>query len=120
VTPEEDTVWMPGPDAGTYFTWPVRTLWEQAADLVTEEVPVTSLSAHNSVWWFESGPPTLTQFVDRARRMLDADLSFPVLLAKNGWVLDGGHRIAKTLLLGKPMILIKRFLLMPRGFTKHV
>ena len=34
----------------------------------------------------------------------EADLSFPIILAANGEVMDGRHRIAKAALEGRPTI----------------
>jgi hypothetical protein len=45
--------------------------------------------------------PTVRAVVAHARLMLDAGVSFPVILGPDGRVMDGMHRIARVLLGGR-------------------
>lgn len=47
------------------------------------------------------------------KRVLDADLSFPIILDDDGYVMDGRHRIAKSLFQGEKDIKFVRFDLTP-------
>jgi hypothetical protein len=42
--------------------------------------------------------------VEHIRLIEAADLSFPIILASDGRVMDGMHRVAKALLLGRAVI----------------
>lgn len=54
------------------------------------------------------GPAAVRAVVDHARRIIDADLAQPVILASDGQVLDGMHRIAKAALDGRVAVLAQR------------
>ena len=43
------------------------------------------------------------------KNVLEADMSFPIILDEDGWVMDGRHRIAKALLEGHEKIKFVRF-----------
>lgn len=53
---------------------------------------------------------SLLSFVEHMRQVNKANLKYPIIIAENGNVLDGQHRIAKALLTGEnsiPYVLIK-------------
>jgi len=56
---------------------------------------------------------TLRDFVSNMQRVIDADLSYPIILDNDGYVMDGRHRLAKALLEGKKTIKAVRFDEMP-------
>jgi hypothetical protein len=66
-------------------------------------------------YWFDgsTAAPTVRAVVEHARLMLDADLSFPVILGPDGRVMDGMHRIARAMLEGKTEVSAVRFLALP-------
>lgn len=51
----------------------------------------------------------LRDFVQHAKMVNDADLSYPVLMNQDGHIIDGRHRLAKALLTGAKTIKVKRF-----------
>ena len=54
-------------------------------------------------------PDTTREFVEDVRKVNNADLSCPIILDDEGYVMDGRHRIMKSLLQGKKKILAVRF-----------
>ncbi len=56
-----------------------------------------------------AGHPTVREVVGHLRLVLDADLSHPVILGSDGRLMDGMHRIARTLLEGRAEIAAVRF-----------
>ncbi|MFA7249066.1 MAG: hypothetical protein WC273_05475 [Dehalococcoidia bacterium] len=49
------------------------------------------------MYWFDSdNPPTCRSVVEHAQRIAAADLSDPILLSPDGWVIDGMHRVARA------------------------
>ena len=78
-------------------------------------VTVDSVREVDTVYWFDSSTaaPTVRAIVEHARLMLDADLSFPVILGPDGRVMDGMHRIARAMLEGTKEVSAVRFLTLP-------
>ena len=52
---------------------------------------------------------TLRSFVEHVRSVIDADMSYPIILNEDGEVIDGRHRLAKAMLEGHETIKVKRF-----------
>ena len=47
--------------------------------------------------------------VEHMRRILDADLKYPIILSSDGWVMDGCHRLAKALAEGRETVTVVQF-----------
>ncbi len=94
--------------------WRVADLWQAAASVPVEALALSDLSEVTclSGWWWEP-EPTFVNFVDHCRRVLDADLAYPILLGPRGEVLDGMHRIAKAMVHDVENILVQRLATMP-------
>lgn len=89
----------PGP--GGLDAWDVDRLVALSAELPVVKVSLSAFAELDTTYWFKDGQsPTVRAIVEHARLMQVADLSFPVILAAEGRVMDGMHRIAKALLLG--------------------
>lgn len=60
---------------------------------------VDSVREVETVYWFDGSiaVPTVRAVVEHARLMLDADLSFPVILGPDGRVMDSMHWIARAI-----------------------
>jgi hypothetical protein len=92
-----------GPDG--LDAWDVDRLITLSVELPVLKVPLSSFTELDSDYWFKDGQsPTVRAVVDHAQLMLAADLSFPVILAADGRVMDGMHRIAKALMLGRSTV----------------
>ena len=90
--------------------WYVETIWRAAADLPAQDVRVADIREVDEDCWFHGGPATVRADVEHARSLLDADVSRPVILAADGQVLDGMHRIAKAILDGRETVRAQRLL----------
>jgi hypothetical protein len=88
--------------------WYIETIWSAAEGLPAEEVLVAHIQEVDEDCWFRGGPATVRAVVDHTRRIVDADLTRPVILAADGQVLDGMHRIAKAILAGHDTISAQR------------
>lgn len=98
------------PVAGGRGYWLAERLWTLARDLPVREVPIASIAEFDQDCWFGIGrPPTCKAVAEHARRIYDADLAYPVILAADGGLMDGGHRIAKAWLLGHATIAAVQF-----------
>ena len=98
----------PGPSG--LDAWDVDRLIRLSAGLPVLKVPLSSVGEIDSDYWFKDGQaPTVRAVVEHVRLMQEADLSFPVILAADGRVMDGMHRLAKALLLGHKTVDAVRF-----------
>ena len=88
--------------------WHIESVWEAARDLPVEDVSVGSIRELDEDCWFTGRPATVRDVVEHARRIQGADLGLPVILASDGQVLDGMHRIAKACLLGRATVAAQR------------
>ena len=90
--------------------WFVSRLIEKAKDLPVETMPITGLN----IYRLHPNIENMKSFVGHIQAVLDADLSYPIILDEEGYVMDGRHRIAKALLEGKETIDFVRFEETPR------
>jgi hypothetical protein len=94
-----------------FDAWDVERLIELARDLPVRSIAVESVNELDTEYWFEGSDavPTVRNVVEHARLMLEADLSYPIILGYDGRVMDGMHRIARALLEGHAEISAVRF-----------
>lgn len=94
--------------------WWTDRLWALATDLPVQRVEVASIPELEIDCWFgERHVPTIREVAGHARRIFDADPSYPVILCAEGRLMDGGHRLAKALLAGAVEIDAVRFPVTP-------
>jgi hypothetical protein len=83
------------------------SIWAMADGKPSISVAIEDLNILDEVVWF-GGPnnvrPTVRRIAQHARDILDADLSYPIIMTRSGDVLDGAHRIAKAYLAGNDVI----------------
>jgi hypothetical protein len=101
-----------GPDV---HIWDVDRLVELSRNLVTENVPLAAIREIDEPYWFQptGDEPTCRRVLEHARLALEADLSFPIILSAEGWVMDGMHRVGRALLFGHTEIRAVRFKIDP-------
>jgi hypothetical protein len=93
--------------------WHIETVWQAARDLPVEDVPVDTIREIDEDCWFDGRPATVRAVVDHARRIEEADLELPIILAVDGQVLDGMHRVAKAVLRGRGTVPARRLAVDP-------
>ena len=102
----------PGPHG--LDAWDIDTLIRLSSGLPVVQLPLTAIAELDTDYWFKDGQtPTVRAVVEHARLMHDADLSFPVIRAADGRVMDGMHRIAKALMLGRETVDAVQFTVTP-------
>jgi hypothetical protein len=79
--------------------------------LPVERVPIDSISEIDTEYWFDGSAeiPTVRKVAEHARLIAEVDMSYPIILGHDGWVMDGMHRIARALLEGRDEIEAVRF-----------
>ncbi len=107
---------------GEQLVWYVERLWELARDLPrdlpVEDVPIEEVLGYLEAPW---GPvrPTPAEAARYAGRIFSVDLSYPIIFAAEGYVMDGTHRIAKAFALGLPSIKAVQFPATPEPDERH-
>ena len=100
------------PSENGYYAWDVDKLVEKAKHLKSAMVKLKDIQELDENYWY-AGPdsnPTVRSIADHLRLIEEADLKYPVILSKDGRIMDGMHRVAKAYLLGHNSIKAVRFL----------
>ena len=86
------------------MAWDVDRLIRLTKHSPRIHVALTSIRELDEPFWSEDDNPTWRAFVEHARLIEVADLSFAIILSSDGRVMDGMHRVAKAALLGRATI----------------
>lgn len=91
--------------------WDVDRLIALSRELPREQVPLSAIRELDQVYWFDDDyhRPTCRAVLLHVRLIQEADLSYPIILASCGRVMDGMHRVAKAELEGRDSIEAVRF-----------
>jgi len=87
--------------------WDVTKLWRLAAKLPVKQVKVSEL-AHNL-----EGEVKMADLADYFCDVMASDLQYPIILAPDGVIMDGYHRLVKALVLKETTIRVQQFDVMP-------
>ena len=88
--------------------WRITRLIQLALELTSFDIPLKQFSIYNLVPTFEGNSPT-KQFIDYIKRIHEVNLSYPIILDDEGFVMDGRHRVFKALLENAESIKAVRF-----------
>lgn len=87
------------------MAWDIDRLVALTKHSARIHVPLTAIRELDASFSSEQeGTPTWRAVVEHARLITAADLSFPIILSSDGRVMDGMHRVAKAVLLGRATI----------------
>lgn len=86
------------------LAWDVDRLVHLTAHFPVRAVPLAAIREIDGPVFGEDEPPTWRAFVAHAQLMEAAELRYPVILAADGAVMDGMHRVARALRDGHPSI----------------
>ena len=82
------------------YVWYTERLWRLAKHLPVKSIPIENVPEFDINCWFdEKNAPTCRAVAVHAKRIYEADLSHPIILSAEGFLMDGGHRLAKAWLL---------------------
>ena len=92
------------------FFWWTERLWVLARDLPVITVNLDGIKEfEENCWFLKLEDATCKAVAKHAKRIVDADLSFPIILSSEGLLMDGGHRISKAWLNGSTEIRAVKF-----------
>lgn len=86
------------------LAWDVDRLVELSKDFPRQRVRIEALGELDRPWSGDGDAQTWREMIAHIKLIDECDLSFPIILAANGEVMDGRHRIAKAALLGREEI----------------
>ena len=100
---------------GRNLIWDVDRLVALSAKFPRINVPISSLRELDEPYWFsgENLAPTCRAVADHARLIADTDLRYPIILAADGRVMDGMHRVAKAYMQGLKSVTAVQFVADP-------
>jgi hypothetical protein len=81
----------------------VAKLIEKSSNLPIKAVSLSDICELDECFWYDLGgaSPTCRNVVEHARLIQETDLQYPIILSKDGRVMDGMHRVCKALLEGR-------------------
>lgn len=91
------------------LSWDVDRLIALSKDLPRKHVAIESLGELDRPWSGDDESQTWRQLIAHIRLIRTADLAYPIILAANGEVMDGRHRIAKAALEHRDTIVCVQF-----------
>jgi hypothetical protein len=99
----------------------VDRLIRLSRDLPVHDVPLDEVTELDTDDWFRDGPmvPTVRRVIEHMKRTAEVDLSYPIILASSGRVMDGMHRVARTVLDGHAVVKAVRFVTDPEPDHRH-
>ncbi len=86
------------------LAWDVDRLVRLTRDLPVRAVPLGEIGALDEPVFGEGDPPTWRSLVAHVQLMQAAELEYPIILAADGAVMDGRHRVARALCEGRPSV----------------
>ena len=87
--------------------WDVDRLVRLTGHLKSELVAVADIREVDEAYWGQ--PMTCREVAEHARLIDESDFEFPIILSKDGRVMDGMHRVLKALMQGRSQIQAVRF-----------
>jgi len=97
------------PSARGLQAWDVDRLIALSRHRPLRQVIIEDLGELDRPWSSDGETQTWRELLAHIRMIDEADLSFPIILAANGEVMDGRHRIAKAALEGRATISAVQF-----------
>jgi hypothetical protein len=86
------------------LAWDVDRLVELTRDFPVHAVPIDEIGSLDEPVFGEDEPSTWRAFVAHVRLLQDAELKYPIIIAADGAVMDGRHRVARALLEGRASV----------------
>ena len=93
------------------LSWDVTRLIEKSSGLPVKLVSLSDIRELDECFWYDLGgaSPTCRNIVEHVKLSQATDLQYPIILSKDGWVMDGMHRVCKALLQGLKCIKAVQF-----------
>jgi hypothetical protein len=94
--------------------WDVDRLIELSRDLPIRDADVSTIREVDTPYWFDEwNPPTVRAVLEHLRLIEEVDTAHPIILAPDGGVMDGMHRVARAMVEGRATIRAVQFAELP-------
>lgn len=97
------------PSSRGLLAWDVDRLVALSANLPRRTVPLEQIRELDASWAGDGDAMSWRGLVAHVQLMDEADLAYPIILAADGTVMDGMHRVAKALRLGRQAVIAVQF-----------
>ncbi|MBL4887882.1 MAG: hypothetical protein JKZ03_05435 [Flavobacteriaceae bacterium] len=100
------------PSKNGFYAWDVDILVEKSKELPQISIPLNAIKELDENFWYQ-GPdanPTCRSLAEHFRLVNETNLKYPIILSKDGRIMDGMHRVVKALLLGNKTIKAVQFI----------
>ena len=99
------------------LAWDIRRLVELSRDLPVDYVNPTEITELDETHWYdyEGDSPTCRSLLQHMQLIDEVDLNYPIILDRDGRVMDGMHRVCKAVREGTEKILAVRFVTNPES-----
>lgn len=87
--------------------WDVKKIINLTKHIKPKTINLTEIKEIESEYWYDLGSerPTCKNIVEHMKLISNANLKYPIILCKEGKIIDGMHRVCKALLLNHKKIL---------------
>ena len=93
------------PFQNRFYAWDVDRLIKLTKDSEVKQISLDSIKEIDENHWFNNDEtPTCRAIFEHAKLIQEADLNYPIILAEDGRVMDGMHRVGKALIQGQDII----------------
>ena len=89
--------------------WDNGTLFNAAKGIEPYDMQISAIDLESAPWNIDS----FYYFLYHSKRVLEADMSYPIIQMPTGYIIDGWHRLAKAILNGDETIKCIRLKTMP-------
>jgi len=91
------------------LAWDVDRLVELSSVLPRTTIPLSNIRELDEIWEGNGKVPSWRALLEHLQLIEDADLSYPIILSASGAVMDGMHRVAKSVREGRSEITAVQF-----------
>jgi len=78
------------------YIWDVDRLVEITQSFQVRQVPLSDIKELDEAYWYPDAHPTTQDIIAHMQLILEADLSYPIILCVQGRLMDGMHRVGKA------------------------
>ncbi len=98
------------PSKNGFYAWDVDRLIKLTKNSEVNQISLDSIKEIDENHWFNNDEePTCRLIFEHAKLIQEADLNYPIILAEDGRVMDGMHRVGKAFIQGQNTIYAVRF-----------
>ena len=97
------------------LAWDIRRLVELTRDFPVEQIQLANIAELDETHWYkdEGDSPTCRSLLQHMKLIDEVDLSYPIILDRDGRVMDGMHRVCRAAREGIDRIPAVRFVTNP-------